>query len=138
MAAALPRYRCVSCGLASIKRPSRLFAPIISRGYATTDSPSSPASTRRRETKFSDKLNAGPAFDDFVGGKEEPITPEDALELRTALVGPKGKQKKITRLPEWLKTPIPDGNNFKKIKNDLRGLGLHTGRKFTNHSYTIN
>lgn len=48
------------------------------------------------------------------------------LELRTAMVGPKGKQKQITRLPEWLKTPIPDGNNFKKIKNDLRGLNLHT------------
>jgi lipoic acid synthetase len=30
-------------------------------------------------------------------------------------------------LPEWLKTPIPAGNdNFKQIKKDLRGLGLHT------------
>jgi lipoic acid synthetase len=33
----------------------------------------------------------------------------------------------VTRLPEWLKTPIPGGDNFKKIKNDLRGLNLHTG-----------
>ncbi|KAH0015721.1 Lipoyl synthase, partial [Aureobasidium melanogenum] len=31
-----------------------------------------------------------------------------------------------TRLPEWLKTPVPSSNNFKKIKNDLRGLNLHT------------
>jgi lipoic acid synthetase len=137
MAAAFPRYRCVSCGLASIKRPSRLLIPAISRGYATTDSPAAAASAPRRETKFSDKLNAGPAFGDFVGGKEEAITPEDALELRTALVGPKGKQKKITRLPEWLKTPIPDGNNFKKIKNDLRGLGLHTGRRHMYRHYNI-
>jgi len=73
-------------------------------------------------------LNAGPSFGDFVGAKEETMTAEDALELRTALVGPVGKKKKITRLPEWLKTPIPDGNNFKKIKNDLRGLNLHTGK----------
>jgi lipoic acid synthetase len=72
-------------------------------------------------------LNSGPSFGDFVGGKEEPMSAEDALELRTAMVGPAGKKKKITRLPEWLKTPIPDSNNFKKIKNDLRGLNLHTG-----------
>lgn len=51
---------------------------------------------------------------------------EDALELRTAMVGPPGKQKQITRLPSWLKTPIPDNSNYKKIKKDLRGLNLHT------------
>jgi lipoyl synthase len=61
-----------------------------------------------------------------VGGKEPPLSQKDAYELKTALVGPKGKQKKITRLPDWLKTPIPDNNNYKKIKNDLRGLNLHT------------
>jgi lipoic acid synthetase len=137
MAVAFPRYRCLSCRLASVKRPSRLLTPTISRGYATTDLPIAAAPVRRRETKFSDKLNAGPVFGDFVGGKEEPITPEDALELRTALVGPKGKQKKITRLPEWLKTPIPDGKNFKKIKNDLRGLGLHTGRVQSSLKYEM-
>ncbi len=43
------------------------------------------------------------------------------------MVGPAGKQKKITRLPEWLKTPIPASNaNYKQIKKDLRGLNLHT------------
>lgn len=42
------------------------------------------------------------------------------------MVGPKGKQRQITRLPEWLKTPIPIGDNYKQIKNDLRGLNLHT------------
>ncbi|RYC53754.1 hypothetical protein CHU98_g12455, partial [Xylaria longipes] len=36
-------------------------------------------------------------------------------------------RRTITRLPEWLKTPIPAGNdNYKQIKKDLRGLGLHT------------
>jgi lipoic acid synthetase len=29
-------------------------------------------------------------------------------------------------LPEWLKTPIPVNENYKKIKQDLRGLNLHT------------
>jgi len=41
-------------------------------------------------------------------------------------VGPEGRKKTITRLPDWLKTPIPSNNNFKKIKKDLRGLNLHT------------
>lgn len=71
-------------------------------------------------------MNTGPSFGDFVGGKEKPLTPEDALELKTVLVGPEGRKKQITRLPEWLKTPVPVGENFKKIKNDLRGLNLHT------------
>lgn len=35
-------------------------------------------------------------------------------------------KKTITRLPEWLKTPIPSNQNYKKIKKDLRGLNLHT------------
>lgn len=55
------------------------------------------------------------------------MTKADMLELRTAMVGPKGKQKQITRLPEWLKTPIPEGDNYKRLRNDLRGLNLHTG-----------
>lgn len=43
------------------------------------------------------------------------------------MVGPAGKKKQITRLPSWLKTPIPgDNSNYKKIKKDLRGLNLHT------------
>lgn len=57
---------------------------------------------------------------------EEPLSNEEALELRTAMVGPPGKKRQITRLPEWLKTPIPDNSNYKKIKKDLRGLNLHT------------
>ena len=30
------------------------------------------------------------------------------------------------RLPPWLKTEIPIGKNFAKIKEDVRGLGLAT------------
>lgn len=35
--------------------------------------------------------------------------------------------KEIVRLPDWLKTSMPMGTNYNKIKNDLRGLNLHTG-----------
>lgn len=101
------------------------------RTYATTSPESSVGeskpTTRRTPTTFKDKLNKGPSFSDFVGGAAEPpLSPEEAYALKTALVGPPGKKKEITRLPSWLKTSIPDSSSYKKIKNDLRGLNLHT------------
>lgn len=81
----------------------------------------------RRPTYFKDTTVA--PFSEFVGTSSAaaPLSPTEAYTLRTAEVGPAGRKKTITRLPEWLKTPIPSGNsNYKKIKADLRGLGLHT------------
>ncbi|KAK9460920.1 putative lipoate synthase [Lipomyces oligophaga] len=71
---------------------------------------------RRRRTHFTDKLNAGPSFDDFLrhGSGEGPVSPEMM------------SRKEHVRLPSWLKTEIPKGSNYSKIKNDLRGLKLHT------------
>lgn len=63
---------------------------------------------------------------DFVSPKEPPLAEDEALELRTVQVGPEGRKRTHTRLPEWLKTPIPSNENYKRIKNDLRGLNLHT------------
>ena len=100
------------------------------RTFATTVADTPPANatkTRARpSTRFSDRLNSGPAFGDFVGEPDAPLDFAEALELKTVMVGPAGKKKPHTRLPEWLKTPIPVNNNFKKIKSDLRGLNLHT------------
>ncbi|KAJ6157664.1 mitochondrial Lipoyl synthase [Penicillium chermesinum] len=42
------------------------------------------------------------------------------------MVGPAGRKKEMTRLPSWLKTPIPDSKNYQRLKKDLRGLNLHT------------
>ncbi|KPI36790.1 Lipoyl synthase, mitochondrial [Cyphellophora attinorum] len=117
--------------------PFKVFLPPTStsstrsRSLATVNEPSVDDSTptsrpRVRPTTFSDKLNAGPSFSDFVSGDDAPLAPSEAYALKTAVVGPKGKQKTITRLPEWLKMPIPDNSNYKKIKKDLRGLNLHT------------
>ncbi|PGH15252.1 lipoyl synthase, mitochondrial [Polytolypa hystricis UAMH7299] len=94
---------------------------------STTASPSA-STSKRPTTTFRDKLNAGPAFGDFVSGGNDntPLPPTEAYALKTALVGPAGRKREITRLPPWLKTPIPDSKNFKRIKADLRGLGLHT------------
>jgi lipoyl synthase len=117
-------------GILKSFRP-RIGHPLPStRCYASAavDDSTLHSTSRRPRTRFSDRLNAGPSFVDFVARPEEPLAEQEAFELRTALVGPEGKQKRITRLPEWLKTPIPDGGNFKKIRNDLRGLSLHTGK----------
>ncbi|KAF2643075.1 mitochondrial Lipoyl synthase [Massarina eburnea CBS 473.64] len=123
MAAQMSRSRCL---LSS--RSLRTVAPRsqCARTFATTiDSPqtssSQPTNPQRRSTTFQDKLNAGPSFGDFVN-PNAPLAPDEAYEIKTAKVG----KKTITRLPAWLKTPIPTNENYKKIKNDLRGLNLHT------------
>lgn len=137
MAASTQSFRCLQAS-SSRKISQSLFSiPLTSRHYATTSSDSATSNisdksrspTRRPTTTFRDKLNAGPSFADFVSGgakDKEPLTPEDAYALKTALVGPAGRKKEMTRLPSWLKTPIPEGENFKRIKKDLRGLNLHT------------
>lgn len=104
--------------------------PSASRCLATvppTPTESTTTTTPRRKTYFKDTTVGH--LSDFVGGgaAAQPMAQSEAYELRTAQVGPAGKKRTITRLPEWLKTPIPAGNdNYKKIKADLRGLKLHT------------
>ncbi|PPJ55256.1 hypothetical protein CBER1_04264 [Cercospora berteroae] len=86
-----------------------------------------PTTTPRPATSFTDRLNNGPSFGDFVSTpKETVLTSEELYEFREVEIGPAGRKRKHTRLPEWLKTPVPSNNNYKKIKSDLRGLGLHT------------
>ncbi|KAJ9653061.1 hypothetical protein H2198_007723 [Neophaeococcomyces mojaviensis] len=129
MAVTAPCYRCLKG--TTWQSPFKVFLPQIQnqparRHFATTTDDPPTTKPRIQATTFSDRLNTGPSFDDFVSVKEPPLNPSDAYALKTGLVGPKGKQKQITRLPEWLKTPIPDSSSYKKIKNDLRGLNLHT------------
>jgi lipoyl synthase len=82
------------------------------RTLATISPPPPPPSTPRRpQTTFSDTLNSGPSFSDFL----------TSTPLESSLPG-------TSHLPEWLKRPIPAGGNFAKIKKDLRGLNLHTGK----------
>ncbi|KAF2176985.1 lipoic acid synthetase [Zopfia rhizophila CBS 207.26] len=128
MAASIPRSRCLltSSSLSSIPR-SVSSPPQFSRPFATTidPAPSTSSKPQRPSTTFRDKLNAGPSFADFAS-PDRTLSPSEAYEIKTATVGPEGRKKTITRLPEWLKTPIPVNQNYKKIKNDLRGLNLHT------------
>lgn len=115
----------------TIAPPSSSILPIAHRGYATADASSATSNTpegttRRRATTFKDKLNDGLSFTDFVSGGNKPLDPSEAYELKTAMVGPAGRKKQMTRLPSWLRTPIPDSKNYQRLKKDLRGLKLHT------------
>ncbi|KAF9068106.1 hypothetical protein BDP27DRAFT_1327947 [Rhodocollybia butyracea] len=71
--------------------------------------PSTPSTSK---PAFSETLNSGPSLDDFISG--------DA-QNRVVLGNTRGQ-----RLPSYLKTSIPSGASYNKIKKDLRGLGLHT------------
>ncbi|CAG8975241.1 hypothetical protein HYALB_00011941 [Hymenoscyphus albidus] len=125
------RFRCLNASpLRQVTRTFLSSPSTISRSLATEAASSEPTTTtpapKRRPTYFKDGANSIPSFSEFVGAEDEPLSHHDALELRTAMVGPAGRKRQITRLPEWLKTPIPNDSNYKQIKKDLRGLNLHT------------
>ncbi|EEY16235.1 lipoyl synthase [Verticillium alfalfae VaMs.102] len=105
-------------------------APSTTSTSSTTSS-ARPPTTTRRKTYFKDKTVA--SLDDFNRRRRHrrlgaPLalgkpTRSAPVEVTTAT----GKKKTVTRLPEWLKTPIPAGNaNFAAIKKDLRDLKLST------------
>ncbi|KAI2639279.1 lipoic acid synthetase [Xylaria nigripes] len=135
MASSPAAIKCVSAPLRRVISSASVKS-MASRSYATIPtntseqsslSSSSNTATPRRPTYFKDTTLG--AFEDFLptSSASTPLSPSDAYTLRTVEVGPASNRRTITRLPEWLKTPIPAGNeNYKKIKKDLRGLGLHT------------
>ncbi|KAI7779628.1 hypothetical protein LA080_000652 [Diaporthe eres] len=133
--AQVPLRRSLARAVAASSRP---YATQSDHPTAATPQPTTPTSatpstapsgTRVRPTYF--KNTTLSSLGSFIASKAEDSTLPDgeAYELRTVEVGPAGRKKTITRLPEWLKTPIPSpgaNTNFGKIKADLRGLGLHT------------
>lgn len=91
-----------------------LTGAFAQRLYATSELALKP---RRRKTRFSDALNKGPSFDDFVSGKASQILIDP---LEAARTDPEQK------LPKWLKVPIPKGKSFQNLKTDVRELKLAT------------
>ncbi|KAL7005985.1 hypothetical protein EMMF5_004526 [Cystobasidiomycetes sp. EMM_F5] len=99
-------------------------AKAIGRSYATAAGSSSastsalPSSSSR--TSLKDRLASGPDLDEFVAGRgaeEELFAPIERVQLGNT---------SAQRLPKYLKTSVPVSPSYNKIKNDLRGLGLHT------------
>lgn len=67
------------------------------------------------------RLQNGPSLEDFL--QKDPS--EDWSSYEGKLKREKGENERL-RLPPWLKTQIPTGDNFSKLKNQLRNLNLHT------------
>lgn len=67
--------------------------------------------------EFSEKLADGPQFEDFLTDDSRGYDGKLKLE--------KGESVRL-RLPPWLKTEIPIGKSYSKIKAQLRQLRLST------------
>jgi len=90
---------------------------VNTRHYSTKENPSN-----NKDTSLKDRLANGPEFSDFVQGTV-PLN-QTWKSYQGKLVRDKGDKR--LRLPPWLKTEIPIGKNFSKLKENLRGLKLHT------------
>lgn len=71
--------------------------------------------------EFKVAVETGPDLGDFIAGV---VPREGEGDYQGKLVLDKGDKR--LRLPPWLKTEIPFGKNFSRLKNDLRGLKLST------------
>lgn len=73
------------------------------------------------------RIISGPTLQDFINNPEPVLkeNPDDWENYDGKLRRAKGEDERL-RLPPWLKTTIPTGNNFSKLKEQLRKLNLHT------------
>lgn len=73
--------------------------------------------------KIRERLESGPSFQDFV--QDPSYKGEEWTSYEGKLRREKGENERL-RLPPWLKTKIPMGKNFSRIKDQLRELKLAT------------
>ncbi|TIC21720.1 WD40 repeat-like protein [Wallemia mellicola] len=104
----------------------------LTRSLATQHKQLPPRSDKDTESvanRVRRKLNDGLGLDDFLKG------PEHLTEAIESVKNEKEERVQLgktgePRLPEWLRSSpgeaVPTSNSYKKIKKDLRGLGLHT------------
>ncbi|XP_053712834.1 lipoyl synthase, mitochondrial-like [Synchiropus splendidus] len=93
-------------------------APYLHTGGLSTAASSSPSPADRKKDLLSED---GPDLQDFISGELSEKSKWE--EYRGNLKRQKGER---LRLPPWLKTEIPIGKNYNKLKNTLRDLNLHT------------
>ncbi|CAG5940486.1 unnamed protein product [Menidia menidia] len=92
--------------------------PHVYTSGVTTAAKSSPDRADRKKELLTDD---GPDLQDFISGELSEKSKWE--EYKGTLKRQKGER---LRLPPWLKTEIPIGKNFNKLKNTLRDLNLHT------------
>ena len=73
--------------------------------------------TKSTKDDFSKKLENGPNLGDFISSS--------SADYKGVLKLEKGDKSRL-RLPPWLKTEIPIGKNYSRIKEQLRELKLST------------
>ncbi|XP_068177810.1 lipoyl synthase, mitochondrial [Antennarius striatus] len=97
-----------------------LSARCMLHGYTSSFSTVAKSSAERQNRKelLSDD---GPDLQDFISGELSEKSKWE--EYKGNLKRQKGER---LRLPPWLKTEIPIGKNYNKLKNTLRDLNLHT------------
>lgn len=100
----------------------RSRTPVSLLARASSSAPSSSASTPAKKDKSRPDLPDGPGLGDFIAGVV-PRRGDDDYDGQLNLA--QSGQTRL-RLPPWLKTKIPMGKNYSKLKTDLRGLGLAT------------
>ncbi|XP_063074355.1 lipoyl synthase, mitochondrial [Engraulis encrasicolus] len=89
---------------------------IYTSGFTTAPNASHTVKDRKKQLS-----EDGPDLQDFISGE---LTDKERWdEYRGNLKRQKGER---LRLPPWLKTEIPIGKNYNKLKNTLRDLNLHT------------
>lgn len=112
-----------SCCVAGRFSPSYLWLSprCIPHGYSSSLSTVAKSSTDRTKTKKELLDDNGPDLQDFISG--ELSEKSNWAEYRGNLKREKGER---LRLPPWLKTEIPIGKNYNRLKNTLRDLNLHT------------
>ncbi|KAJ3088815.1 hypothetical protein HK102_007861 [Quaeritorhiza haematococci] len=116
------------------KRASLAMCATQHRFLATTsplpkiEKPQGDATTKATERRaaFSAKLEQGPSFEDFVKGSVPVIDVDEPAANATTVSAQPSRRSKHVRLPPWLKTEIPVGRDFNRLRKDLRGLKLHT------------
>ncbi|KAG7458707.1 hypothetical protein MATL_G00223490 [Megalops atlanticus] len=118
---ALVKHSCLVAGRFSGGRlwlQSRgLELPLVCANGVTTAARSSPTLKERKKELSED----GPDLQDFISGELSEKSRWE--EYRGNLKRQKGER---LRLPPWLKTEIPIGKNYNRLKNTLRNLNLHT------------
>ncbi|AMD19625.1 HCL526Wp [Eremothecium sinecaudum] len=103
-----------------VSRSAHISCFIQCRFNATDASIAAPKTTkRRRSTHFTNVLNKGPSFEDFVTGKASKIILDPLEQARQ-------NTEEIKKLPSWLKVPVPTGAQFHRLKKDVKELKLST------------
>ena len=83
--------------------------------------------TIQKYQEFNEKLkNDGKVLDDFLSHQNEENICNSEQSIEEPSPSMSSHMKHHVRLPDWLKTKVPSGENYTRLKGTLRDLNLHT------------